>query len=148
MAKLMSTKFSGLSKVQKPPAVCRVPPPPDPIPLPPFAEQIYQGYAEWSDNSGSNRFSVSGFMTMIPDPPFLYWRGNTTGSPYELVLELTWNAPHNSFDFDLNLLKNGITIDTAARHGIPARSQNPFDSGLVNFVASGTIYRIHTRIMA
>ena len=50
----MSTKFSGIPKVQKPPAVCRKPPYPEMVPPPPFNERWYQGYVEWYDPEGSD----------------------------------------------------------------------------------------------
>jgi len=144
----MSTKFSGLSKVQKPPAVCRAPPPPDGIPLPPFAEQIFQGYAHWFDNSGSNRFSVSGYMDLIPDAPFLLWFGQTQSRPHALRLEMRWTAPADTFNYTITLLKDGFPIDSYIKTNQSARSLDPFDSGLVDFIGQGSLKIVQARIMA
>ncbi len=143
----MSTKFSGLAKTQKPPAVCKKPPFPDPIILPPFAEQIFQGYAEWYDPEGSNDVQVSGFMTMQPDPVANSWTGRTPGLPWSLEVLMSFAPPFEAFDYIVTLLHHGTFADSYTEPLVLPRSMTPFDSGLVIMTQTTGLKRVLCRIM-
>ena len=77
----MSSKFGGPVKVQKPPAVCKHPPPRDLAPPPPFRDRQFQGYCEWSDPVQTDPTAVTGVFPMTPTFIPYVWDGNTEEVP-------------------------------------------------------------------
>ena len=144
----MSTKFSGISPVQKPPAVCKKPPPPDPVPFTPFTGQTFQGYAAWHDNFGSDQVTCGGGIEMRPHPAVDEWNGKLDTSPYGLELWMRYNESPCTFDYRIRLLLNGTPVAQRVVNDQYALSLIPFDSNHIEFTQNPEHESIHARIMS
>lgn len=145
---MMSSKFGGIAKTQKTPAVCKKPPPPAAVPPPPFLERTFQGYCQWYDTIGSDRIRTAGNLTMLPDPPTTTWTGETATHSYSVQVKMKYQQPMNAFDFTIDLLLNGHSVGQYKRLLQPPRSLDPFDSGLVDFIGQGGQQIIYCRIIS
>lgn len=144
----MSTKFGGIPKTQKPPAVCKKGPPPDTIPLPPFIEKIFQGYCNWYDSYGTDRVQITGYTDLIPTPTPGEWDGHIPGSPYSLDIEMFQHGDSEYFTYTITLILGGSSVGAYMRNNVQARSMDPFDSGLIDFIGVGGQLIVQCRIMA
>ena len=144
----MSSKFSGIPKVQKPPAVCKAPPPVGPIPPPPFDEQFFQGYAQWSDAAGTDRIAITGPMCIEPTGTAYDWHGDVDEGVYGLDLDLSVNPATFHFDLTITLTLHGGSVGAYHRNNIEPRSVDPWDTGLVDFIGIGGPKIVQARIMS
>ncbi len=143
----MSTKFSGIPKTQKPPAVCKAQPPPEEIPRPPVNERHYQGYVEWFDPHGSDDVALSGNLSMAPNPATSTWTGKTLGGPYVVQVEMALHPGFADYDFTITLLLNGSPVTSYQQLAVVPRVADPFDSGLVILTNLPSQARINCRII-
>ena len=144
----MSSKFSGISKAHKPPAVCKAPPYPDQIPPIPFGDRYWQGWVYWRDSQGTDKVNLTETVQMIPAPITNFWEGTTAGEPYALRVEMTYHAPVNAVDLDVTLLLNASPVGSYQRLLIPIRSLDPFDTGLIDFTPISGPAIVQARIMS
>lgn len=142
----MNSKFSGLGHLQKPPAVCKVPPPSRVLPIPPHYEQQFQGYASWYDSEESDWVAISGALTMIPIGNGLQWEGHTPAGVEQLILLMTWIKPQAQHRYDLTRMVNGIPVETVTIRQVDDRSFDPFDSGLLLFPGDAPSIAIQARV--
>lgn len=142
----MSSKFSGLSKTQKPPAVCKKPPPPPPLIVPSFLDTIFQGYAYWYDPQGTDKIALTGYFLMVPYPPGPDWRGFTHQKPYALHLNMQYDQVDHLFSYWITLTLNAGPVGAYQILRKEARTINPFDSGLLNFDTNPTPTTVQARI--
>lgn len=143
----MSSKFGGIPKTQKPPAVCKKGPPPDVVPLPPFVDRFFQGFCEWYDNVGSDQIQLAESIEMIPDSVQPTWTGSTAGNPYNIRLRMEWYDTVQAFDYRISLHLNGHIVGVHERLLVGIRSLEPFDSGLIGFINPPGQEIIQCRIM-
>jgi len=143
----MSSKFAGLSPVQKPPAVCKKQPPPEQIPWPPFWQHPIQAYAEWSSSEFSEPWWATGYFTMSPTGAPYNWEGHTPPAKYALRLQMYYNQPVELVTMTLTLTKDGFYHDQRTIGPVPLRNPNPFDTGMLNFDPQSTIRQIYARAM-
>jgi len=129
----MSSKFSGRSKVQKPPAVCRKPPEPDPIPLPAFDRRQLLCYAEWNDPGSSEAVATTGYFNIDPTPTPYTWIGETGNTGHRLHLKMIWTPGNDLFRYTLSLMLAGVPADQRSTPPREPQTLQPFDSGLINF---------------
>lgn len=144
----MSTKFSGQSKVQKPPAVCRAPPQIDGLPLPTFDRRQLLCYAEWNDPGSSEAVATTGYFDLNPTSTPNTWQGDSPGPGHYLRLKMTWTPGNNLFRFTLYLMLAGTPADERRTPPLPPQTMQPFDSGLVNYNVSPYNGAIHSRVMS
>lgn len=144
----MSSKFGGIPKTQKPPAVCKAPPPADYQPPVPFDERTFQGYCEWYDSMGTDRIQTTGPIIMNPEPITPTWIGWTPGEAYTLRLHMQHNTDPDTFDFTIDLLLFGASVGQYVKIQAPPRSMDPFDSGLIDFIGQGGQVIVQCRIMS
>ena len=134
----MSNKFSLPWGVQKPPAVCKAPPIPFPLPPAPFNEQTFQGYAQWYEPVYGYALQISGPCTMTPNPPLKEHTGYVIGDPWKLELQMQENPNLPSIRLHLSLYFNVTLLGYKWIDLNPPQSLDPFDTGLVQFYVSTT----------
>lgn len=143
----MSSKFSGRSKVQKPPAVCRAPPVPPIIPAPPFDERYWQAFAFWDDLFGSESVAVSNYFKMKPTADPNTWLGQTPSDDYWIKLKMIWVPGSQTIQTHLCLMLGSTEEDT--RYSPPRHPQklDPFDSGFIQYLPAEYSGAITARIL-
>jgi hypothetical protein len=143
----MSTKFSGIPKTQKPPAVCRKPPPPLPVPLPPIEERTLRAYVEWYDPEGSDAVVMADYISMRPAPWPATWSGRTDAGPYYVILVASDLKPINAYHYQISLALGLSLVDTYEVPLLSPRSLEPFDSGLITFETGQQNKRVQARVV-
>lgn len=144
----MGSKFSMPTGVQKPPAVCKKPPPPSDVPLPPFNETYYQGFVQWNNPAYSFHPDLTGYVTMAPDAPPTQHAGDLDGYAFSLELIMTPNPSLPALQFRMNLYYYGLLL-TFREAAIPApKTLDPLDTGLILFPADSPADIISCRVYA
>ncbi len=143
----MSSKFSGMASTQKEPGVCRKGPPPDVGPPAPFDERTFQGYVNWNDPNHTVQCVSVENIIMRPGPLRNWWTGETTGEPYHIRLIMVFASDPDEFSYSIQLIENGLPIAGHMVLNVPARSMDPFDTGLINFITQPSDAIVRCRIM-
>lgn len=127
----MTNKFSHTNQVQKPPHICRKPPPgPRYIP-PPISEQIMTGFAEYFQPETPGEGGMISPITLYPTGPPDVWFGTAKAGDFEIKLLMASDIAHTFLQFRLDWFVSGGLVDTVIiSHHLP-RAWSPFDSGQV-----------------
>ena len=144
----MGSKFSKQSPVQKPPQVCKAPPPPDQVPGQPFDLKHFQGFATWDSRNESEEYYLTGFLEMSPGPDPNTWTGETEAGSEHLRLVMVWHPTLALFGSTLFVMLEGGIEDTRIHMPTIARTMEPFDTGLVIYNPSIYAGAIASRIMS
>lgn len=126
----MSSRFSKPANPQKPPGICRPPPPDPPYRPPPLPQQTFQSFVSffspWSPYEGG----ISGDSPMTPSNPKPEWTGRVEGNEFRVDLTMTYDDVLRRFDFSLACYSRGALYDTYTLNDVEPRAWSPFNTGL------------------
>ncbi len=125
----MTGKFSHTTQTQKPPHICRKPPPgPRYIP-PPLTSQIITGYAEYFEPQTPGEGGMISQITLFPTGPPNTWFGTATAGEFKIALLMAADMQKTYLDFRLDWFVSNSLVDTIIVNGHKPRAWSPFDSG-------------------
>ncbi len=124
----MSSRFSSTTQTQKPPHICRKPPP-GPEYVPPTTPLIpITGYAQYFDPFTPSEGGMISAITLDPAGPPRTWIGSAAAGIYRIDLEMRADPTLTTIRFTLEWFVSGYLYDTIHTDPRPPRAWMPFDS--------------------
>lgn len=126
----MSSRFSKPANPQKPPGICRPPPPDPPYIPPPFPEQTLQTFIAFYAPHSPYEGGISGDSPLTPSNPNPKWTGHIQGTWLRVDLTMTFDPTLLRLNFALACYSNDTLWETYTLDNIEPRTWSPFHAGL------------------